>query len=196
VNGANSSKGVSASPTRTCRGTKWVGGGRFGKKALDEAVGVELRSRVLSLVSFLRLAWPSLARIPGTVSDLLRPRAVEYLGTLIAFKLHRDNPDQRLGRLGRMGERLCFQGMSYIILTCSFAALHWTTPPDPLGPTRRRGEGLRYNEVSQPTTTYRYSVPTSHAHARRSYRVQYGLGCWQEAAPSDGLQPPSQGACS
>jgi hypothetical protein len=57
VNGANSSKGVSASPTRTCRGPKWVGGGGFGKKALDEAVGVELRSRVLSLVSFLRLAW-------------------------------------------------------------------------------------------------------------------------------------------
>jgi hypothetical protein len=72
---------------------------------------------------------------------------------LTAFKLHRDNPDQRLGPLGRMGKRLCFQGMSYIILTCSFAALHWTTPPDPLGPTRRRGEGLRYNEVSQPTTT-------------------------------------------
>jgi len=29
---------------------------------------------VLSLVSFLRLAGRSLARIPGTVSDLLRPR--------------------------------------------------------------------------------------------------------------------------
>jgi hypothetical protein len=100
-------------------------------------------SPVLSpLVSFF--AWP------GGRSQEFRVRFSDLLfGTLTAFKLHRDNPDQRLGRLGRMGKRLCFQGMSYIILTCSFAAAHWTTPPDPLGQTRRRGEGLRYNEVSQ-----------------------------------------------
>jgi hypothetical protein len=45
--------------------------GGFAEKALGEAVGVELRSRVLSLslsLSFLlRLAWLSLATIPGAV---------------------------------------------------------------------------------------------------------------------------------